>query len=145
MLEQTKNQISEVKLFGMLKTVDLRLQESQDQGWSGSDLLVALITDERNYREINKINRRLKSANFRSQANFESLDFAANRSFNKSEIKELMHLNFIKASPRNIIITGPAGIEKTFLATALGHQACRRGFTTLFMGVSIFIEKLLMT
>lgn len=144
MLEQTKSQISEMKLFGMLKTVDLRLQESQSQGWSGSDLLSALITDERNYREINKINRRLKSANFRSQANFESLDFTANRSFNKPEIKELMHLNFIKASPRNIIIVGPTGIGKTFLATALGHQACRHGFTTLFMGVSIFIEKLLM-
>ena len=55
-----------------------------------------------------------------------------------------MHLNFIKASPRNIIITGPTGIGKTFLATALGHQACRHGFATLFMGVSIFIEKLLM-
>jgi len=70
MLEQTKNQISEMKLFGMLKTLDLRLQESIAQGWSGSDLLSALITDEKNYREINKINRRLKIANFRSQASF---------------------------------------------------------------------------
>ena len=114
MLEQTKNQISEMKLFGMLKTIDLRLQESQSQGWSNSELLSALITDEKNYREINKINRRLKAANFRSLASFESLDYTANRSLNKPEIKELMHLNFIRSSPRNIIITGPTGIGKTF-------------------------------
>lgn len=145
MLEQTKNQISEMKLFGMLKTVDLRLQESLSQGWSATDLLAALITDEKNYREINQINRRLKAASFRTQANFESLDYTAKRSLNKSEVKELMQLSFLKTSPQNILLLGPTGIGKTFLATALGHQACRHGFTTLFMGVSVLIEKLLMS
>jgi DNA replication protein DnaC len=144
MLEQTRNQISEMKLFGMLKSLDLRLQESLSHGWSGAEFLSALVTDEKIYREAAKINRRLKAANFRTQANFEMIDYTAKRSLTKSTVKDLMQLNYIKASPRNIMIVGPTGVGKTFLAVALGNHACRHGFTTLFMGVSVFIEKLLM-
>ena len=68
MLEQTKSQISDLKLFGILKTLDLRLQESASHGWGNTELLSALITDERNYREINKLNKRIKYASFRTQA-----------------------------------------------------------------------------
>ncbi len=144
MLEQTKSQISDLKLFGILKTLDLRLQESASHGWGNTELLSALITDERNYREINKLNKRIKYASFRTQASFESLDYSANRSLKKPAISELMQLSFIKAVPRNVMLIGATGIGKTFLATAIGHQSCRHGFTTLFMGVSVFIEKLLM-
>lgn len=50
----------------------------------------------------------------------------------------------MKASPRNIIIEGPTGVGKTFLSTALGNHACRHGFSTIFMGLTVFVEKLLM-
>jgi len=144
MIEQTRNQISEMKLFGMLKSIDLRLQESISQGWGPSEFLSALITDEKNYRESQRINRRLRFANFRTQATFEAIDYTAKRTLAKSTIKDLMQLNYIKASPRNVMIVGPTGVGKTFIATALGNHACRHGHTTIFMGISVFIEKLLM-
>jgi DNA replication protein DnaC len=69
MLEQTRNQMSDMKLFGMLKSFDLRLQESVSHGWSPGDFLSALITDEKTYRDAVKIRRRLNAATLRTQAN----------------------------------------------------------------------------
>lgn len=144
MLEQTRNQMAEMKLLGMLKSLDLRLQESVSQGWGSGDFLSALITDERTYRESSKIQRRLRAASFRTTASFEQLDYTAKRSLTKSLVKDLMQMNYIKTSPRNILIVGPTGVGKTFLATALGNHACRHGYSTTFLGISVFIEKLLM-
>lgn len=59
-------------------------------------------------------------------------------------VKDLMQLNYIKASPRNVLLVGATGVGKTFLATSLGNHACRHGFTTIFLGINVFIEKLLM-
>lgn len=144
MLEQTRNHIAEMKLHGMQKSLDLRLQESISQGWSPSDLLSALITDERNYREAQKINRLLRGASLRTQATFEMIDYTAKRTLTKATVKDLMQMNYIKAAPRNVLIVGPTGVGKTFLSTALGHHACRHGYTTIFMGLSVFVEKLLL-
>lgn len=143
MLEQTRNQMLEMKLFGMLKSLDLRLQESISQGWGPSEFLSAVMTDEKTHREVQKISRRLKAASFRTQATFETIDYTAKRTLSKSTVKDLMQLNYIKASPRNIMMVGPTGVGKTFVATALGNHACRHGFSTIFMGISVFIEKLL--
>lgn len=144
MFEQTRNQILEMKLYGMLKALDLRLQESLTQGWSPGDLLSALITDERAYREDAKIKRRLRIASFRTAANLETIDYTVKRTLTKSLVKDLMGLNYIKSSPKNLMITGPTGVGKTFLATALGNHACRHGYSTIFMGITVFIEKLLL-
>ena len=59
-------------------------------------------------------------------------------------VKDLMMLDFIKNSPRNLLLIGPTGVGKTFLSTALGHHACRHGYSTHFQGISVLIEKLVM-
>lgn len=144
MLEQTRNQMAQMKLLGMLKSLDLRLQESISQGWGPSELLAALMTDEKIYRETSAIQRRIKAASFRTTATVEQLDYTAKRTITKSMVKDLMQLNYIKASPRNVLLVGATGVGKTFLATSLGNHACRHGFTTIFLGINVFIEKLLM-
>ncbi|HWU42294.1 MAG TPA: IS21-like element helper ATPase IstB [Bdellovibrio sp.] len=144
MLEQTRNQMAELSLHGMLKALDLRLEESVSQGWGSADFLSALVTDEKNFREVAKIQRRIRAANFRTTASFEQIDYTAKRSLTKTLVKDLSQMNYIKASPRNILILGPTGVGKTFLATALGNHACRHGYSAIFMGISVLCEKLLM-
>jgi len=145
MLSQTKNMMHEMKLYGLLKTVDLRLQEALGQNWGHVDLLSALITDEKMHRENLQIQRRLKFASFRTNSSFENLDYTTKRTLTKSLVKDLMQMEFIKNTPRNILIIGPTGVGKTYLATSLGHHACRHGHTSLFYGISVLCEKLMMS
>ena len=144
MLEQTRNQMAEMKLYGMLQSLDLRLAEALSQNWGAGDFISAVVTDEKSYRSAAQITRRLKAASFRTQASFETLDHTAKRTLTKSLVRDLMQLQFIKTSVQNLMIIGPTGVGKTFLATAIGNHACRHGYTTAFMGVSVFIEKMMM-
>lgn len=144
MLENTRNEMSEMKLYGMLQSLDLRLSEAVGQNWGAGDFISALVTDEKSYRSAAQISRRLKAANFRTQASFETLDHTAKRTLTKAVVRDLMQLRFIKVSAQNLMIIGATGVGKTFLATAIGNHACRHGYTTLFMGVSVFIEKMTM-
>ena len=68
MLEQTKNTLSELKMHGALKTIDLRIQEAMGQNWGHIDLISILVTDEKLYRDNHAIQRRLKAASFRIEA-----------------------------------------------------------------------------
>ena len=144
MLENTRNQMAEMKLYGMLHSLDLRMSEALSQNWGTGDFISALVTDEKSYRSAAQINRRLKAASFRTQASFETLDHTAKRTLTKPLVRDLMQLQFIKASPQNLMIIGPTGVGKTFLATAIGNHACRHGYAAIFMGVSVFIERLTM-
>ncbi len=144
MLEQTRNQMAEMKLYGMLQSLDLRLGEALSQNWGAGDFISALVTDEKSYRSAAQITRRLKAASFRTQASFETLDHTAKRTLTKALVRDLMQLQFIKISAQNLVIIGPTGVGKTFLATAIGNHACRHGYTTAFMGISVFMEKMMM-
>lgn len=144
MIEQTKSQMNDLKWFGALKTVDQRLQEASSHGWGHAELLSALVTDEKLYRDAHRITRRIKAATFRTTATMERIDLTAKRTLTKSLVRDLMSLSFLK-SPRNVLITGPTGIGKTYLATAVGEYACRSGFTCIFVGIHVLMEKLMMT
>lgn len=144
MLAQTKNMLLEMKLYGVLKTIDLRLQEAMSQNWGHTDFASALVTDEKIYRDNQAIKRRLKTASFRTEASFEQIDYTTKRSLSKALVKDLMQMEFVRNTPRNILIEGPTGVGKTFLATALGHHACRHGHNCLFTGISVLSEKLFM-
>lgn len=144
MIEQTKQMMMDLKLFGALRMLDQRLNEATSHGWGHTDFLSSLMTDEKITRNVSNIQRRIKAANFRTDATLERVDVTANRNITKSLIKDLLSLSYLK-SPRNILITGPTGVGKTYLATAIGEYACRSGFTCIFIGISVLIEKLLMT
>jgi DNA replication protein DnaC len=145
MLEQTKNMINEMKWSGLLKTLDQRLSDAASLGWGHVELISALVTDEKLYRDNHRITKRIKAASFRTQANLERLDLTAKRTLTRPQISDLMQLQFIKSAPRNVLILGPTGIGKTYLAEALGEHACRQGFSCVFIGINVLIEKWLMT
>lgn len=141
MIEQTKTHLYEMKCFGILKSLDLRLQQATEQSWSHTDLLSALIEDEKLDRANRRTQRLLKRAHFRQQSAFEEFDSTAKRNIAKTQIQELRKLQFIPQA-KNIIISGPTGVGKTFLASAIGHEACRQGYRVDFLGLHLFIEKL---
>ncbi len=144
MIEQTKQMMVDLKLYGALSTLDQRLSEATGFGWGHTDFLSSLMTDEKLSRDVSRVQRRIRAANFRTDATLERVDVTAKRSVTKMLVRDLMSLSYLK-SPRNILITGPTGVGKTYLATSIGEYACRNGFTCIFTGISVLIEKLLMT
>ena len=140
MIEQTKAMMSRLKFFGILETLDVRLHEAQSHEWGYSEFLSALITDESRYRNEKATVRRIRMAKFRTDAHIDRIDFRAKRSITKAEISELKQLAFI-TDPRNILLLGPTGVGKSFIATALGNHACREGYKVIFMGMNMFIEE----
>jgi DNA replication protein DnaC len=141
MIEQTRNELSKMKLFGVLQSLDVRLEEGLEKGWGHQEFISAIITDEKNYRQIKSTERRVKNAGFRTDASFNKIDFTANRKLSKSQVQELMSLKFIRDS-QNLLLLGPTGVGKTFLATAIGNHACLEGYTCLFMGINYLAEKI---
>ncbi len=141
MIEETKNTLSKLKFHGMLATLDLRLTEATSHGWGHTEFLSVITQDEKTYRDNQATSRRIKAARFRTEASFEYFDLTAKRNVGKTQIQDLMELRFLR-EPRNVLILGPTGVGKTFLATAIGNHACRVGFNCIFIGVNVLIERI---
>jgi DNA replication protein DnaC len=140
MIEQTKQILSELYCHGILESLDLRLTEATTHGWSHTDFLSALVTDEKLHRECRQTTRRLRAAEFRIDAIAERWDYQHKRSITRTQVQELLELGFLKNS-RNLILIGETGVGKSFLAQALGNKACRNKYTVKFIGMNLFIEK----
>lgn len=144
MIEQTRECMQKLKFHGMLETLDLRLHEATSSGWSYSDFIGALITDEKLHRDDRAVKRRIKGAKFRTDASFDKIDFTAKRSLQKKLVNELKTLKFM-ADSRNVLLIGPTGVGKTFLATAIGNHACHDGCKVMFLGVNLLMEEIAMS
>jgi DNA replication protein DnaC len=140
MIDETKNSLSKLRLMGMLKSFPTRLDEAMIGGWSHADFLSALTTDEVFYRKVKQTEQRIKRAKFRSNVTLDHFDYTTKRSLDKKQVQSLKELSFI-GKKQTLVLIGPTGVGKTFLATALGHHACEDGHSTVFIGMNVFIEK----
>lgn len=138
-MDITNNQLHQLRLSGIMKTLPIRLQEGTQEKWSYTEFLNGLLTDEIRHRDQKSTEGRLRKAKFRTQADFDHFDFTLRRSLTKTQLKELRDLNFMK-SKQNLLLLGPTGVGKTFVATAIGHQACVEGYSVSFEGMNHLIE-----
>lgn len=129
MLEQTKQQLGAMKLYGLLSALDEQLNSPPHQ-LSFEERLALLVDKEFMTRENKRLSNRLKQAKLKPAA-IEHIDFRTPRGLNKNQFLTLLNLQWIKQS-RPIIVTGPTGTGKTYLACALAHKACLEGFTTRY-------------
>lgn len=96
------------------------------------DQYTALLTDQEWERRQNKkIARLLKIAGFRIAASLKDVDYATSRNLDRNVFDRLADLSFIKQK-ENLIITGPTGVGKSYLAQALGNQACLLEYKTMY-------------
>lgn len=133
------------KLFSLnLRTMAAALQEDLAQGdasLSFEDRLGLLVDREHGAREQKRCNARLRTAKLRQSACVEDIDYRTKRNLDRQVVQDLVTCRWIRAG-RNVVITGPAGVGKSWLACALGNQACREGLTTLNQRVSRLAEEL---
>jgi DNA replication protein DnaC len=135
LIEETCTKLNQMKLFGMLAAVRERLSSPNHQDLSFTDLFGLVVDDEWLYRENRKLGMRLRHARFKEKdACIEGLDYRAGRGLKKAQVLELAQNRWI-TSHQNILITGPAGAGKSYLAQALGNHSCRQGHTVHYIRV----------
>ena len=130
----TLDQLQELKLFGMARAFEEQLQMSELQELSFEERLGLLVEREATERSSRRLTSRLRRAKLREQAAIEDIDWRARRGLDKRQVLTLASCQWI-ASHLNVLITGKAGVGKTFLACALAHKACREGYTALYLRV----------
>jgi hypothetical protein len=141
LLEQTMTKLNVMKLHGMAKAVEAYLAQPQDPPVSPVDLLGLLVDAEWSHRESRKLDSRLKQARLKLPACIEDIDYRHARGLSKAAILDLASSHWAQAH-QNIILTGPTGVGKSYLACALGQKACRDGFSVVYRRASRLFDEL---
>jgi DNA replication protein DnaC len=128
---QLQEQLKVLHLGGFLQTLELRLQQVQSSSLGYIEFLQLLVQDEIERREAKKLNLRLSRASFEEEKTLEGFDFSFNPKLNAKLVRDLGTCSFIEKK-EHVLLYGSAGVGKSHIAQALGHQACRLGYEVLF-------------
>ncbi len=131
-----------LRLGGLLETLDLRLQEARGNNLSHDEFLEIILQDELNIREQRQIHRRIKTATFRDLKTLENFDFGFNPSLKRKAIYDLASCQFIRQQ-RDVLLVGPPGVGKSHIAQAIGHQAIKANFLVLYRSVFDAVRELM--
>lgn len=126
LIQQTLEKLAKMKLSGLLAGVQEQMESPNFSSLSFEDRLGLVVDREFQLRENRAMTRRLKETKLRCRAELEDVDYQAPRNLEKAYFLELAAGSWI-AHHHNLIIIGPTGCGKTFLACALAHRACRDG------------------
>lgn len=132
---QTMENLSALKLNGMLKGLEEQHSSSEYETLSFDERLGLLVDREATERENRRLKTRLKQAKLRQQACFEDIDYHHPRELDKSMMLSLGTCRWIKEH-QNLLITGPTGVGKSYIACALAHRACLEGYKVRYYRVS---------
>ena len=130
-----------LKLGRLLDTLPDRLALARQQKMPHQDFLTMLFSDEVSRRDASSAMVRAQRAHLDPDMHLERWDETANVAFDKALLNELVSMRFVEARA-HVAIVGPVGVGKTFLAHALGHVACRHGYTTLAMRADKMLKSL---
>lgn len=133
--------LKQLRLSGILDSLELRNRQAIDEKLSYSEFLSLLIQDEVARRENKKFALRVRRAGFRSQKTLEGFDFTFNPKINQAQIMDLATCRFMEEKA-SVLIAGPTGTGKSHIAQALGHEAIRRGFDVIFTSQSKLVGQL---
>lgn len=141
MSKETLRALHELKLPGMAKSWEALLDTHQLDRLSLREGFELMLQSERDTRRENRITRLMHNANFRQKATLEELETDTARGISSSKINELSLGEYIN-NGMTILITGPTGTGKSYLAQALGERACRQEKKVAYFTVNMLIEHL---
>ena len=126
--------LRQLRLSGLMKTLDVRLQEAAGNHLNHAEFLELLLRDELAVRNSRQIERRVKAAGFRDQKALADFDWQFNPGLKRSQFYELATGDFIRQRA-DCLLVGPPGTGKSHLVQAIGHQVIRIGFTVLYRSI----------
>ena len=139
--QQTLDKLYTMKLLGMADGFKEQLQQLFLQDLSFDQRFGMLVDSQWTWKENKRLKRLLKEAKLKLQASVEDIDYKTSRGIEKSVLINLTSCNWIR-NHQNLLISGPTGAGKTFLACALAQKACREGFRTLYLRMPQFFYQI---
>lgn len=133
MIEQTIDKLIAMKLDGMAAAMREQMENPQALDLPFEDRIGLMVDRQWDLKETRGLRRRLQVAKLRQQAAVEDIDFATARGIDRAGLLSLCECNFIR-NHSNIIITGPTGAGKTYIACAVAQRACRLKHTVRYFG-----------
>ncbi|MFC1543942.1 IS21-like element helper ATPase IstB [Gemmatimonadota bacterium] len=141
LMEQTLESMRAMRLLGMPEAMEEQMQTPGASKLSFEDRIGLLIEREQLDRNDRRITRLLQQAKLPMPASIEDVYFASSRGLDKTLALRLTDCEWVQ-SHRNVLITGPTGTGKTWLAAALVEAACRRGYKALYRRFSRLLEEI---
>ena len=143
MNNQTIERMQQLKFNGMLRAFKLSLESGKLNDLTADELVSMLVENEWDERYNKKLERIIRIAKFRYKASVEQIHFDPERPLDRNQIMRLACCDFIKRK-ENVLLTGSTGIGKSYIASAIGHQACSMGYKVLYQHSSKLFAKLKM-
>lgn len=140
--EETLHQLQKLSLHGMSDCYQSIIQLPVHQLPGIHETIAQMVQSEQQSRMDKKTKFYLKLSKLRYDSVLQQVHCSHDRNFTKEQLLELSDCNFITHA-QNILITGATGCGKSYLACALGRQACTYGFKTLYFGMTRFVERIL--
>jgi len=141
LLHPTLEKLTTLRFTGMVAALDEQMQMNSLDDMGFEERLGFLLDREMAVRQTRRMNTRLRKARLRQDSCIEDIDFRHPRGLDKSLVMRLAGCEWIKEH-NNLIITGPTGVGKTYLACAFAQKACRQGFNTLYLRITKLFEDL---
>lgn len=134
MTESLRSALKQLRLSGLLESLDVRLHEAAGNGLNHAEFLELLLQDELAVRSDRQVRRRVTAAQFRDLKTIDDFDFSFNPSIKKKQVFDLATCRFVRES-RDVLFLGPPGVGKSFLAQAIGYQAIKCGLAVLYRSI----------
>ena len=138
------DKLTQLRLPAIRSGLEEQLQNPQYAELSFEDRLGLLVDLECTRRADNSLRRRIKTARFTLPATIEDLDLSPARGLERSLILELAQGEWIRRH-LNILVLGPTGAGKSYMACALGHAACRQGFSVRYQRTSRLLHEIMLS
>jgi DNA replication protein DnaC len=143
MIQDTLEKMRKMKLYGMSRSFSHATESGSLASLTPDELIALLVENEWDDRHNRKMERSLRGAKFRYKATVEELDFRPGRELDKNQLLRLADGGYIPKG-ENILMTGSTGTGKSYLACALGNQACSKGYKVLYANTTRLLTQLKM-
>lgn len=144
MNEETLKKMKQLKFYGMTNAFRTSMEEGRTSKLTADEMVAMLIEAEWDDRNNRRIDRHLRNARFRYKANLDQLYLDINRNLDKNLLMRLAECSFISRN-ENVLITGSTGIGKSYVASAIGNQACTLGYKVFYTNSTKLFSKLKMS